>query len=147
MQGSKLAVVLVSLFAAAGAPARAQVSVCPHVRADNVPAHTVQLGPMSQCEHYLSLFGLSMVVGSTPCPRTILLHPAHQECCGTANYGTLCAGASTIPAYKRECECQPVKLPALGTVDEECVCSAWMQSGTIEDFQTLDCVTVETTPR
>jgi hypothetical protein len=122
-----------------GRPARAQAWPCPDQRADNVPAHFATSGTVNQCATYFQFLGLSIVIGKHRCPTTELLHPAHQECFGTAHAGTDCVKTGEMPAYRRDCQCKPADGGAMGSVDEMCICTDWMQSGTIEDYATVEC--------
>lgn len=139
---------LVTLLVVAGlaAEVRAQGKQCQDRRADNVEVHFTSAGFVDQCRDYWVFFGLRIVQNVTPCPSTVSLHPAHQECGQTPNPDTNCVFEGNVDIQTRNCACVADGSPMFGSINEDCECDQFLPSGSLEDFQTVDCIVV-TPPR
>lgn len=128
---------LLALIAGA-APLHAQAPVCPHERAENVPAHIVTSGAYNTCVTYLSIFGIDIPWGRTRCPMFQIIHPAHQECRPAAGSDTRCVQGDVVQAQVYQCQCTP---SGPGPSDETCTCTGPTDGGTILNWKTVDCET------
>jgi hypothetical protein len=112
---------------------------CPNTRACNVDARTVDIGPTERCGVGLTLFGFDVSIGGPKCPQYRHHYPAHQECHGAENGGTLCALEQMMQVERERCECERVGALGTGISIPECDCDEQGNAGMIEDFKTERC--------
>lgn len=124
------------------AAAQQVASSCQHRRAENVVAHYATSGVVNACNDYWVILGFRISQHTTPCPTSQAYHPAHQVCSGTPSYGTNCVLDGDVSAYSQDCSCVSTGGVMIGSVTEHCECSAFTESGTLEDWKTTDCILV-----
>jgi len=120
-----------------------QGSVCANVKATQVDAEFETSGVPKTCGLGIVIFGVGGSIVGEKCYPLETTVPAHQTCQGEANFGTYCAPDGRIQVDSRECRCGGLVLPFLNTgIPAKCICKDADTQGTVEDFETKECVGV-----
>jgi len=137
---SMLMMVLVSVLSIDGV-GRAQ-SICPNQKATQVPARVQDYGPYRRCGLGVTVFGQTFGLAGKRCPKLRLITPAHQECRGAVNPGTLCIYEIQLSVRRQTCGCDFTSMigtTGLDLVAGDCECRDDGNAGTVEDAMTATC--------
>ncbi|MCC6408556.1 MAG: hypothetical protein IT453_15445 [Planctomycetes bacterium] len=109
---------------------------CPHKQATHVESEWIDPGAAQVCAKSIKLADGS--TWSPSCPENRAIVPAHGECQGESNQGTLCVPNGVLNVQVGECTCDPIV--HIGQwVTAGCTCTQFTNAGTIEDFTTVPC--------
>ncbi len=148
MRFTKHVLLVTTLFAAALAPpALARPATpgaggedCPNERCCNVRVRFEYSGEKRRCGLGIRIFGVGGSIMGEVCWDHETKIPAHQENHGVYGAGSKCVKERDLTVQTRDCKCGGLMLPILETgFPFKCVCGEYKDSGTVEDFETLEC--------
>lgn len=135
--GTKHLLLLLAL-ASAAPEASAQ---CANLRAENREAHWGDSGTGTRCRRYLSIFGVTIGLGSNLCPDVRFFYPPRRDCIVVPQSGTDCEKIGEIALQRWECACSTLIDVDLGIVEQSCDCSLMGDAGFFDDHATIPCTT------
>jgi hypothetical protein len=121
-----------------------QVQGCMHQKATQVDSKTEDDGATKSCGLIgIRIFGWGGALFGEDCPEKKVTTPAHQECRGEKVPNFNCIKEGTLDVLVKDCDCGGLILPVLDTgIPLTCNCGPEHKEGTVEDFETVNCVIV-----
>ncbi|MCY2960681.1 MAG: hypothetical protein NTY35_10995 [Planctomycetota bacterium] len=130
-----------ALLLAIAAAAPTVTAQCPNLRAVNRAAHWEGSDTGTRCRRVLSIFGLTIGLGSSFCPDVRFLYPARRDCMAVPDAGTDCEKIGEVGLERWECSCTTLIDVDLGLAEQSCNCTLQGNESMFDDHATIPCST------
>ncbi len=112
---------------------------CPNQRAENREGHWVTSTTGSRCRRILSVFGMTIGLGSSSCPDAKFYYPPRRDCIAVPNSNTDCETVGQVAILAYTCACSTIVELDLGIMEQDCTCTQGANAGLFDDHETVGC--------